>query len=542
MPDPWDLVRRPVGAATGIVTGAAVLARAGLLRPMRPHVVPRALLAVARDGLSPAAAYSYAAARYPRDLALCDEWGAMTFAETSAAIAGYAALLAERGVQAGSRAGLLARNHNGLVVSAAALSHAGADVVLMNTASSPGELATVAESQGLDVVVHDEELAGSLGRLSPDVARVEVWGPGTDCPPPPRPALPPQGRRSRFVLLTSGTTGAPKGAARRPPASLEPLLALLSRIPYRVRDTTMIASPVFHAWGFGNLGLALALSSTLVLRERFDAEATLAAVAQHRVRVLAAVPVMLQRLVELPDDVRRRYDLSSLEVVASSGSAIPGELAVEFMDCFGDVLYNLYGSTEAAWASVATPDELRREPATAGRAPYGTRLRIVDDAGRDVATGETGHILVGNSMVSPAGRGGRAAAGDGTPPVPAGFAATGDLGHFGAGGLLFVDGRADDMIVSGGENIYPSEVEDHLAAHPAVRDVAVVGVEDERFGQRLRAAVVLHDGEHVSEDDLKEHLRAKVARFKVPREIVFLDELPRNATGKTLRRHLRDGP
>ena len=536
VPDPLGLVRRPAGvvtgAVTGLATGAAVLARAGLLRPMRPDVLPRALLAFLRDGVSPAAAYAYGAARYPQEPALSDEGGTLTFDEVPARIAGYGGLLFEHGVRAGSRVGLLARNHNGFVISAAALSHVGADVILMNTASSSEELATVADTQELDAVVHDESLAASLARLPAAVERVPVWRPGTagTTRQPRPPAL--SRRRTCFVLLTSGTTGAPKGAARRAPRSLEPLVGILSRIPYRVRDTTMIASPLFHAWGFGNLGLALTLSSTLVLRERFDAEETLAALARHRVRVLVAVPVMLQRIVELPAAVRRRYDTSSLEVVASSGSALPGELALEFMDRFGDVLYNLYGSTEAAWASVATPEELRREPATAGRPPYGTRVRIVDDGGRELGPGEIGHILVGNSMASPIE--------DGERTAPGGFVATGDLGHIGSDGLLFVDGRADEMIVSGGENVYPAEVEGHLAAHPAVKEVAVVGVDDPDFGQRLRAVVVLRDGAAASEDDLKRYLRTRIAGFKVPREIVFLAQLPRNVTGKTLHRTLRD--
>jgi acyl-CoA synthetase (AMP-forming)/AMP-acid ligase II len=540
VPDPRVLLRRPLDLVTGLalkgadaVSGAAVLARAGAFRPIRPDVVPRALLALAQEGVTPAAAYRYAALRYPGALGLVDEAGSLTFSETAARIGGYAAALETAGVKGGDAVGVLCRNHSGLVIAIAALSSIGADVVLMNTSSSGGELAAVIEAQLLVAVVHDEELEEALGEVPPEVVRIPVWRPGFAGGSARRHGAVrgPGSSRSRYVLLTSGTTGTPKGSARRPPATIEPLLAILSRIPYRVRDTTFIASPVFHAWGFGNLGLGIVLSSTLVLRERFDPEEALAAIARHRVRVLTAVPVMLQRLVELPEEVRRRYDLSSLEVVASSGSAMPGELATEFMDRFGDVLYNLYGSTEAAWASIATPDELRLAPRTAGRAPLGTKLRIVDEAGADVEPGETGRILVGNSMISPD---------EGESDVPAGFVATGDLGHFGEDGLLFVDGRADDMIVSGGENVYPGEVEDHLSAHPAVREAVVVGVDDEKFGQRLRAAVVLHDGRKAGEDELKQYLRSKVARFKVPREIVFLDELPRNAAGKALRRKVRE--
>jgi acyl-CoA synthetase (AMP-forming)/AMP-acid ligase II len=532
-------VRRPRETLGGLVTGTALLARAGLLDPVRPDVVPRALLALVRDGLSPAAAIGYSAARYPRELAIVDERGTLTFAEAAARVSMIAAGLRSGGVGSGDKIGLLCRNHSGMVLTTAALSSLGADVVLMNTSASPSEVAAVLKGQEIGVVIHDDELTERLDEAPDEISLLPVWRPGTSGDGVRRGAtdrLPllrrAPSRRSRFILLTSGTTGTPKGASRPVPLSLDPLLAILSRIPLHVRDTRLIASPLFHAWGFGNLALGFAMSSTLVLRERFDPEATLAAIAQHRVRVLAAVPVMLQRMVDLPAETRCRYDLSSLEVVASSGSAMPGELAERFMDEFGDVLYNIYGSTEAAWASIATPEDLRIDPRTAGRAPYGTTLRLVDDDGRDVPEGETARILVGNAMIS--------ASSEPEAGIPPGFVATGDLGHVDEHGLLMVDGREDDMIVSGGENIYPQEIEDVLASHAAVREVAVVGVDDAEFGQRLRAAVVLQAGESVGEDDLKEFVRGRLARFKVPREIVFMDELPRNATGKTLHRHLRD--
>ncbi len=544
---PGDLLRRPghagwgaAGALAGLASGAGLLARAGLLDPIRPDVLPRALLALLRSGLSPAAAIGYSAARYPNDLAIVDSRATLTFAEAAGVVSSVAAGLKLDGVRAGDKVGVLCRNHSGMALTTAALSSLGADVVLMSPSASPAELARVVKGQDIGVVIHDEELAAGLEDAGGAVTTLPVWRPGTERAGTARtdekvlsPLRRAPAHRSRFILLTSGTTGTPKGAPRSVPLSLDPLLAILSRIPLRVRDTTLIASPLFHAWGFGNLGLAWVMSSTVVLQERFDAEATLAAVAQHRVRVLTAVPVMLQRLIDLPVEVRSRYDLTSLRVVASSGSAMPRDLATRFMDSYGDVLYNLYGSTEAAWASIATPEDLRLEPRTAGRPPHGTTLRLVDSSGREVAAGESGRIVVGNAMISAPER---PQAG-----VPAGCVATGDLGHLEEHGLLVVDGREDDMIVAGGENIYPKEIEDVLASHPAVREVAVVGVDDAEFGQRLRAAVVLEDGRSATEDELKALVRQKLARFKVPREIVFLDELPRNATGKTLHRELREG-
>jgi acyl-CoA synthetase (AMP-forming)/AMP-acid ligase II len=296
----------------------------------------------------------------------------------------------------------------------------------------------------------------------------------------------------------------------------------------------MIAAPMFHSWGFVHFTLGMGLGSTLVLRRKFDPEDTLSATAQHECTALVVVPVMLQRIMELPADTIDRYDLRALRVIAASGSALPGELAVKIMDRFGDVLYNLYGSTEVAWATIATPADLRAAPGTAGRPPRGTVVKLLDDAGDEVPEGQTGRIFVGNEMAFEGYTGG------GGKENMGGLLSSGDVGHFDAGGRLFIDGRDDEMIVSGGENVFPREVEDLLADHAAVDDVAVIGVDDEQFGQRLKAFVVVTRGAEVDPDELKDLVKANLARYKVPREIEFLDELPRNATGKVLKRELAE--
>jgi fatty-acyl-CoA synthase len=279
--------------------------------------------------------------------------------------------------------------------------------------------------------------------------------------------------------------------------------------------------------------LSSSLSATLVLRRRFEPEDTVRAMAEHRVNVLIVVPVMLQRILECGRDRLSVYDTSSLNVIAASGSALPGTLARRVMDAFGETLYNLYGSTEVAWATIASPQDLRAAPGTAGRPPRGTVVRIFDEQGNEVPSGATGRIFVGSELLFDGYTGG------GDKDRLAGLMATGDVGHFDAEDRLYIDGRDDDMIVSGGENVFPAEVEDLLAAVSGVREVAVVGVPDEQFGQRLRAIVSLVPGAQVSESDLQEHVRRHLARYKVPREIVFLDQLPRNATGKILKRELR---
>jgi fatty-acyl-CoA synthase len=218
-----------------------------------------------------------------------------------------------------------------------------------------------------------------------------------------------------------------------------------------------------------------------------------------------------------------------------SGSALPGAISERWMDLFGENLYNLYGSTEVAWATIATPEDLRAAPGTAGRIPRGTVVGIYDDDGNPIEEPDvTGRIFVGNDLQMEGYTGG------GGKDVIDGLMGSGDVGHFDSEGRLFIDGRDDDMIVSGGENVFPAEVEDLLQGHEAVEEVAVVGVDDEDFGQRLKAVVVLKKGRKATDKDLKAHVKANLAGYKVPREIEFMDELPRNATGKVLKRELRD--
>jgi fatty-acyl-CoA synthase len=279
--------------------------------------------------------------------------------------------------------------------------------------------------------------------------------------------------------------------------------------------------------------LGLSLGSTCVLQRKFDPEATLKAIADNEATALVVVPVMMQRILQLPEETLAKYDLPSLRVTAASGSALPGPLATKWMDHFGDNLYNLYGSTEVAWATIATPADLRAAPGTAGLPPRGTVVKIVDNEGKgEVAPGETGRVFVGNEMAFEGYTGG------GGKDTYEGLLSSGDVGHFDDEGRLFIDGRDDEMIVSGGENVFPREVEDLLAGHDSVKEVAVIGVDDDEFGQRLKAFVVLSDGESLDEDAVKAHVKKNLARYKVPREVEFLDSLPRNATGKVLKREL----
>ena len=517
------------------------LVDAGLIAPIRPDRLMRVGRSLARWGTTSAGAIAVAAARVPDRPMIVDELGTLSYAELNRRANALASALAARGVRPGDGVAIMVRNHRGYMDVSVACSRLGAHALYLNTMFAAPQLADVVAREGAKAIVYDEEFAGLLGEVKGVDLRFVAWcdgeGPNGDpliedliaagdpagVPAPEEPG--------RVVILTSGTTGKPKGA-RRSSAGLDSAAALLSKIPLHSGEITLIAAPLFHSWGLAHYTLGVPLGSTFVLRRRFDPEGTLRALARHRATALVVVPVMLQRILELPEEVLDRYDTSSLRVIAVSGSALPGPLATRVMDRFGDVLYNLYGSTEVAWATIATPEDLRAAPGTAGRPPLGTVVKLFDEHDREVAPGETGRIFVASGFPFEGYTGGETKATIGE------LMSSGDVGHFDSAGRLFVDGRDDDMIISGGENLFPSEVEDLLAGHPAVREVAVLGVEDEAFGQRLKAVVALHEGASATADELKTYVKENLAAFKVPRDVEFVDALPRNATGKVLKRDL----
>jgi acyl-CoA synthetase (AMP-forming)/AMP-acid ligase II len=523
---------------------ARTLAEAGVLRPTRPDKLVQVAQALRRWGPTPAAGYTISAIRHPDDIAIIDERGTLSFADVHRRTNALAHALADAGVKEGDGVAMMCRNHRGFIDATVACSKLAANSLYLNTAFAGPQITDVVEREQPVALIYDAEFEALTRDAGLRRKRFIAWHDGDQKPKDPRledlidggdvSDVTPPAHKGRVVILTSGTTGSPKGAQRKQPESLDPAAALFSKIPLRARERTMIAAPMFHSWGFVHFTLGMGLGSTLVLRRKFDPEETLSATAQHRCTALIVVPVMLQRILELSDETLDRYDLADLRVIAASGSALPGEMARKVMDHFGDVLYNLYGSTEVAWATIATPEDLRAAPGTAGRPPRGTVVKLFDEQGHEVGPGQTGRIFVGNEMAFEGYTGG------GGKLNVDGLLSSGDVGHFDAGGRLFIDGRDDEMIVSGGENVFPREVEDLLADHEAVDEVAVIGVDDERFGQRLKAFVVRTRGATAGEDELKAYVKANLAAFKVPRAIAFLDELPRNATGKVLKRELAE--
>ncbi|MAT04609.1 MAG: fatty-acid--CoA ligase [Acidimicrobiaceae bacterium] len=502
------------------------LARSFLSPFERPDRFPRALKAMAPWGSSIAGLLAGAAARYPDRRAVVDDDGSVTYATLWARTQSIAASLHTDGIGRGSRVGILARNHRGFVEALGAVAAVGADAVLLNTGFAGPQLADVADAERLDLIIHDDEyaemVADSMVAASIDTSdldrRAAIGG-----------SVEPTKEVGRVVILTSGTTGRPKGAARESgPSAIEGVAAILDRIPLKLGDVQVIAAPLFHAWALSHLLLGLSRCATAVVARKFDPQRTLHAVADDGAEVLVVVPVMLRRILQADDGDLR---LPSLRVIASSGSAISGQLVTDVLDRFGPVLYNLYGSTEVAAATIAGPDDLAAHPTTAGRPCKWVDVAILDADGNRLPEGSSGRIFVGGAMKFDGYTNG-----DDKERI-GGLVSTGDVGSF-RDGLLFVEGRDDDMIVSGGENVFPSEVEELLHAHPAISDVVVTGVADEEFGQVLAAFVVLAPDVALTDRAVKDHVKAQLARHKVPRHVLFIDELPRNTTGKVLRRQL----
>ena len=518
---------------------ARVLYRAGIFKPIRPDKTIRIVRAAKGWGRSPAMGFIALAIRQPDAVAIIDDDGSATFDQVNRRSNALARGLREAGVAPGDVVGVMGRNHRRFVETILACCKVGANTVLLNTMFAGPQLTEVGRRENISALLYDEEF-GILLEGFQGIPRFVIHGSGDD------PSiedvlsnhsddnLEPPNIESRFTMLTSGTTGTPKGAKRGSPKGMLPIASMLSRIPFRAGERTMIAAPLFHSWGLGQFQLGLILGSTYVMTQRFDPEATLRTVSEHQCTSLAIVPIMMQRMLALPDDVKCKYDLSSLRITAASGSALPGHLAIEWMDTFGDNLYNFYGSTEVAMASVATPEDMRAAPGTAGKPPLGTVVKILDSEGQPLPAGQTGRIFVSNAISFE----GYTSGGD--KERLGSLVSSGDVGHFDQDGRLFVDGRDDDMIVSGGENVFPREVEDLIAGHAQVEEVAVIGVSDPEWGQRLKAFVVLKARASLSEDEVKTYVKQSLASYKVPRDIAFIGALPRNATGKVLKRELAD--
>lgn len=517
---------------TDSVIGTTVRAvlSSGLLGPPNPAAAWRLVHALLRGGTNLYTVLAVSAARWPDRTAIIDDDGAITYRQLQSMTESLAGELLDAGIEPGQPVGVMCRNGRNFVTAVFATALVGADVVLVNTEFRADALAGALGAHQIRTMFCDDEFTDQIRDTGEPIQTIDPpTVPIRQIGPRPRVAA-----SGRMVLLTSGTTGIPKGVPRTPHLSSGAgvSMTLLARTGLRVGTRIALAAPMFHGLGFGILMVAMALGGTVLTRRRFDAETALAQASLHRAEAMSAVPIMLARILDLPQRVRARNPLPCLEVVISSGDRLDPGLARRFMDVYGDVLYNLYGSTEVGIGSLATPAELRRYPETVGRPVAGCSVRIYSRSGKPVGPRVTGRIFVGGGLASDGYTGG------GGKAVIDGMTSTGDMGYVDEAGRLYIVGREDDMIVSGGENVYPRALENALGRHPDVAETAVVGVADEQFGKRLAAFVVLRPDSGSDEAMLREFLKGKVSRFEQPRDINIVDSIPRNPAGKVVRREL----
>src|SRR4051794_11149110 len=488
------------------------------------------------------------ARRTPDKPAVIDDFGEITFKELDVAAHEVANGLLEKGVKGGDGVAILARNHRWFLIAVYGAARTGARIILLNSEFSGPQIKEVSEREGAKLIIYDDEYFDAVSKADTPLGKLRALGTNPDKEDSPstdetledlvarssgKPA-PKVTKHSSIIILTSGTTGTPKGANRSTPPTLAPIGGILSHVPFKANEVTSLPAPMFHALGFLHGTIAMFLGSTLVLRRKFKPPLVLEDIAKYKVTAMVVVPVMLSRILDAVEKMDKKPDLSSLKIVFISGSQLGAELASRALKDLGPVIYNMYGSTEIAFATIAGPKDLEKNAATVGPVVKGVKVKILDDNGKELPQGDVGRIFVGNAFPFEGYTGG------GHKQIIDGLMSSGDVGYFDEHGLLYVSGRDDEMIVSGGENVFPAEVEDCLSGHPDVVEATAIGVEDKEWGHRLRAFVVKKEGSSIDEDDIKTYVKEHLARYKVPREVVFLDELPRNPTGKVLKRELRE--
>lgn len=524
-------MRSRLAAGTAIARSAHVLLGSGLVEFGRPDHMLAAYHDIRTFG-PVATPVRVGARRHPHTVAVIDESRSITYRALDESTDRLAVALRADGYGSGTVVGTLCRDHVRLVQVMVAAGKLGARLVLLNTSMSARQTAEVCIREGVTLLMYDAEFDSviehvpAVERIVVDTGVDELIDSSPKGRTPVRPRSP-----GTLVLLTGGTTGVPKGAQRKVTSPFG-AAQLLDRIPLPVGGTTFFAAPMFHGTGLSLFLLSLSLGSTNILARKFDPEEVLRQIESRKVTTLVLVPTMMHRILLCKKSIESR-DTSSLRIIFSAGSAIPISVGNEAIARFGPVLYNLYGSSEVGVVAVAQPKDWIAAPGTAGRPPASVTVRLYDSDDKPVIkANRTGTVFAGSGLSFDGYTGG------GTKKAIDGLLSTGDVGHWDAAGRLHIDGRDDDMIVSGGENVFSGEVEDLLYAHSAISEAAVLGVADEEFGQRLAAAIVLGPDQKLAADEVKAYVKANLARYKVPRDVWFVDTLPRTASGKLLRRNL----
>jgi fatty-acyl-CoA synthase len=534
-------------------TAARVANRTGLLYSMTRGGLREAALMLKNGARNPSQIFKVHAANSPTKPALLWRDRRLSFGELDERMNRAAAALQRRGFKRNTSVVLMMKNRPEFLEVQGGAGRIGAAGVSISWRSTASELVYLANHCGAKAIVFEADLWSVVqeakksipGVADRDYVVVGGEAPGCDryeedflAPPTVTPRIDKgDEEEAAVVIYTSGTTGKPKGAVRKfPKDATFAILRFIAETPMRVDDVHLVTCPLYHSTAFGFLAMSGMLGATCVLMDEFKPEAFLQHVERYGVTSTALVPTMLHRVLALGPEVLSRYDTRSLRLIFSGGAPLSGPLAAETMDHFGDILFNFYGATETGLVTLAKPEDLRAAPGCIGPAVPGNEIRLLSDDGREVPEGQVGELYARNKMLVA----GYHNDGEATrSSMKDGFFSVGDLARRDRDGRYFIEGRKRDMVISGGVNVYPAEVESVLEAHPELAEVAVVGVADPEWGERVRAFVVRRPGGSVDEAGLKVWCRERLAGPKVPRDYVFLEALPRNPTGKVLKRELR---
>lgn len=550
-----DKLRRRVERAAFF---AKVVRQTHALSPVRPGRLVHFVKEARQTPIGPHLAVMFHAAAHPDKEALVEygEHGVrrLTWGELDATINRLAGALVARGLGGGGRVALMLPNGMEYLIAQQALARIGGTAVQIGYRSKAGEIAYILDNADPKVtIVH----AAFLDAMQAARAQTGKGGPmlvvdGDGLREPDAtdwdralaaasPDIPPRtrgGDGGGVIVYTSGTTGKPKGASRAwRKTGFESVADMIQQCDMRADDRHLVVCPLYHSAAPAFVAIMMSLGATIVLMNHFDPEQSLAIIEKERITCTLMVPTMLVRITNLPSDVLRRHDTGSLRWVMSGAAPLTTDTARRFMERFGPILWNFYGSTETGLVTIAGPGDHVTRPGTIGKRMRGNEIRLLDDAGREVPQGEVGELYARNSTMITGYHQNDAAT---QSSLREGFFSVGDMGRVDADGFYYLESRKHDMVISGGVNIYPREIEDHLHTHPAILEAAVIGVPDPEWGETLKAFIVVRHNAPLSEHEVIEYCRVHLADFKRPRKVTFLAELPRNPTGKVLKRELRD--
>ena len=546
------------GRARSAAFVTRVLRSTRIFSSVRPRGVMQFLRAARGLGAGPHLAVMFHAHTQPDKECIVDGTRRITWGEFDAQINQLCHALAARDLRAGDRVAVMMPNGADTLIAQQALLRVGAVAAQIGYRLKAAEVAYILETaepkvilchaEYQDVIAEARDQARSNAAVIVLEARHGIrvgfdrWedataGQPTDRPPKVVPGDQ-DGGGGGVIVYTSGTTGKPKGASRSwKQTGLDAVADMMLQVGISHDDRHLVLCPLYHSAAPAFVAIMFSLGGTCVLTSHFDAEQTLAIIERERITCTLVVPTMLVRITALPPEVRRKYDTSSLRWIMSAAAPLATETARRVHEQFGPVLWNFYGATETGIVTLAGPADHLARPGTVGRPLRGNQVRVLGDDGAPVTPGEVGELYARNSMLIA----GYHKNPDATKAsMRDGFFSVGDLARVDGDGYYYLESRKHDMVISGGVNIYPREIEDHLHTHPSILEAAVVGVPDAEWGESLRAYVVVRAGCALAEPEVIEFCRAGLADYKRPRTVVFIDELPRNPTGKVLKRELRE--